>query len=156
MSVAATVTAAPRVRTIGLTKEFTLTGGRFARRSRAAHGVGLADPAAGRPATAETLYRVGSVSKLFTGIAVLQLVERGLVIQAHRARGLAGQFEQGVADYVLKPAPPARVQAAIERARARIHRGEPGPGQTAIARLRTALNAVLRKHNQETPVAMNS
>jgi serine beta-lactamase-like protein LACTB len=42
-----------------------------------ARGFGLADAAAKRPATAETVYRVGSVSKLFTDIAVMQLVERG-------------------------------------------------------------------------------
>src|SRR5206468_9757572 len=29
------------------------------------------------PATAETIYRVGSVSKLFTDVAVMQLVEEG-------------------------------------------------------------------------------
>jgi len=40
-----------------------------------AEGFGFADPAAGIAATAETVYRVGSVSKLFTDIAVMQLVE---------------------------------------------------------------------------------
>jgi CubicO group peptidase (beta-lactamase class C family)/D-alanyl-D-alanine dipeptidase len=42
-----------------------------------AHGFGFADPGKKRAATAETVYRVGSVSKLFTDIAVMQLVERG-------------------------------------------------------------------------------
>jgi CubicO group peptidase (beta-lactamase class C family) len=42
-------------------------------------GFGYADPAKKLPATAATVYRVGSVSKLFTDIAVMQLVERGLV-----------------------------------------------------------------------------
>ncbi|MEM7409102.1 MAG: serine hydrolase domain-containing protein [Myxococcota bacterium] len=42
-----------------------------------AAGYGEADAANGRPATADTLYRVGSISKLFTAIAVLQLVEAG-------------------------------------------------------------------------------
>ena len=37
------------------------------------------DPERKRPATADTLYRVGSVSKLFTDIAAMQLVEQGLV-----------------------------------------------------------------------------
>lgn len=46
---------------------------------RWAAGFGLADPDAGVPATAETVYRVGSISKLFTALAVGQLVERGLV-----------------------------------------------------------------------------
>lgn len=44
-----------------------------------ARGFGFADPQAKIPATAETIYRVGSVSKLFTDIAVMQLVERGVL-----------------------------------------------------------------------------
>lgn len=42
-----------------------------------AQGFGYADPVHGVKATAETVYRVGSVSKLFTDIAIMQLVERG-------------------------------------------------------------------------------
>src|SRR6476659_786067 len=42
-----------------------------------AKGFGWADSAAGAPASAATVYRVGSVSKLFTDVAVMQLVERG-------------------------------------------------------------------------------
>ena len=42
-----------------------------------ARGFGWADSAAGVAADAATVYRVGSVSKLFTDIAVMQLVERG-------------------------------------------------------------------------------
>ena len=42
-----------------------------------ARGFGVADPATSAPATAETPYRVASVSKLFTDIALMQLVERG-------------------------------------------------------------------------------
>lgn len=44
-----------------------------------ARGFGFADPKAKIAATAETIYRVGSVSKLFTDVAVMQLVERGLL-----------------------------------------------------------------------------
>ena len=44
-----------------------------------ARGFGLARHRDSLPATAETVYRVGSVSKLFTAIAVMQLVERGIV-----------------------------------------------------------------------------
>lgn len=44
-----------------------------------ARGFGYEDPDTKRPATAETVYRVGSVSKLFTDIGVMQLVERGEV-----------------------------------------------------------------------------
>jgi CubicO group peptidase (beta-lactamase class C family)/D-alanyl-D-alanine dipeptidase len=42
-----------------------------------ARGFGLADPVAKKPADADTAYCVGSVSKLFTDLAVMQLVERG-------------------------------------------------------------------------------
>jgi serine beta-lactamase-like protein LACTB len=42
-----------------------------------AAGFGLQNPEKKTPATAETVYRVGSVSKLFTDVAVMQLVEEG-------------------------------------------------------------------------------
>jgi serine beta-lactamase-like protein LACTB len=42
-----------------------------------AKGFGLADPEKKTPATADTVYRVGSVSKLFTDVAAMQLVEHG-------------------------------------------------------------------------------
>ena len=42
-----------------------------------ARGFGLAKPKEGVAATASTVYRVGSVSKLFTDLAVMQLVEEG-------------------------------------------------------------------------------
>src|SRR5436190_3480034 len=42
-----------------------------------AEGFGFADPKAKIPASAETVYRIGSVSKLFTDIGIMQLVERG-------------------------------------------------------------------------------
>ncbi|HVS13791.1 MAG TPA: serine hydrolase [Thermoanaerobaculia bacterium] len=42
-----------------------------------AEGFGLADPERGVAATAETVFRVGSVSKLFTDIAIMQRVEQG-------------------------------------------------------------------------------
>ena len=41
-----------------------------------AEGFGFQDSAGETPATADTVYRVGSVSKLFTDIAVMQLVEQ--------------------------------------------------------------------------------
>ncbi len=40
-------------------------------------GYGFSDPKAKTPITADTVFRVGSVSKLFTDIAVMQQVERG-------------------------------------------------------------------------------
>jgi CubicO group peptidase (beta-lactamase class C family)/D-alanyl-D-alanine dipeptidase len=44
-----------------------------------ARGFGWADLEKRIPATADTVYRVGSVSKLFTDLAVMQLVEQGKV-----------------------------------------------------------------------------
>lgn len=41
------------------------------------NGFGWADSAAGARATASTVYRVGSVSKLFTDIGIMRLVEQG-------------------------------------------------------------------------------
>ena len=42
-------------------------------------GFGLADASRGVAATPETVYEAGSISKLFTGTAVMQLVEAGKV-----------------------------------------------------------------------------
>jgi len=42
-----------------------------------ARGFGWADSAEHRPATASTVYRVGSVSKLFTDVGIMRLVEQG-------------------------------------------------------------------------------
>jgi CubicO group peptidase (beta-lactamase class C family)/D-alanyl-D-alanine dipeptidase len=42
-----------------------------------AQGFGVADSARSQKATAHTVYRVGSVSKLFTDVAMMQLVEQG-------------------------------------------------------------------------------
>jgi CubicO group peptidase (beta-lactamase class C family)/D-alanyl-D-alanine dipeptidase len=42
-----------------------------------ARGFGFANKQDSLPASATTVYRVGSISKLFTGIGVMQLVERG-------------------------------------------------------------------------------
>ncbi len=44
-----------------------------------ARGFGYADPKNKVPATATTVYRIGSVSKLFTDIGIMQMVERGKV-----------------------------------------------------------------------------
>src|ERR1700730_15541849 len=42
-----------------------------------AESFGMADPKSKIPASADTVYRIGSVSKLFTDSAIMQLVERG-------------------------------------------------------------------------------
>lgn len=43
------------------------------------HGHGLADIASGTPVTEDTVFRIGSITKTFTAIAVMQLWERGLI-----------------------------------------------------------------------------
>jgi CubicO group peptidase (beta-lactamase class C family) len=43
------------------------------------HGHGVADIVSSAPITQDTVFRIGSVTKLFTAIAVMQLVEAGLV-----------------------------------------------------------------------------
>jgi CubicO group peptidase (beta-lactamase class C family) len=56
-----------------------------------ARGFGDADSAHHVPATAETVYRVGSVSKLFTDIGIMQLVEQRRVdLDAPVSRYLPG------------------------------------------------------------------
>jgi len=42
-------------------------------------GTGLADAAAGRPSGADVLYRIASITKTFTGTAVMQLRDAGLL-----------------------------------------------------------------------------
>ena len=44
-----------------------------------AQGFGFADSERTKPATARTVYRVGSVSKLLTDLAIMRCVEQGLV-----------------------------------------------------------------------------
>ena len=70
-----------------------------------AKGYGFADAAAGRPMTADdTLVHVGSISKLFTGIAVMQLVERGAL-----------DLDRDVNDYLdfRVPTPPGGVPVTL-------------------------------------------
>lgn len=64
-------------------------------------GFGKEDPAGGTPATAETEHRVGSVSKLFTDIALMQLVERGEVDLDAPVRTYLPTF--GVKNFTDKP-----------------------------------------------------
>jgi len=55
-------------------------------------GFGKADLASGEPVSAqETLFRTGSVSKLVTWTAVMQLLERGVVVSPGRAFGSGGE-----------------------------------------------------------------
>lgn len=67
---------------------------------------GLADIATRRPVDADTVFRVGSITKTFTGIAVMQLVERGLV-------DLDAPANDYLRSYRLVPADPAHRPATV-------------------------------------------
>ena len=43
------------------------------------HGYGVAEATSGRPIAADTIFPIGSITKVFTALAVLQLHERGLL-----------------------------------------------------------------------------
>src|SRR5712692_4158140 len=56
-----------------------------------AHGFGFANPRDSTPATAETVYRMGSIAKLFTTVGVMQLAEiRKVDLDARVTRYLPG------------------------------------------------------------------
>ena len=58
-------------------------------------GFGVADADRETPATSRTMYRVGSVSKLFTDIGVMQLVERGELDLDAPVRRYVPEFDPG-------------------------------------------------------------
>jgi CubicO group peptidase (beta-lactamase class C family) len=62
-------------------------------------GFGFSDTAAGRKADADTMFEIGSVSKTFSGIMVMQLAERGII-----------DIDLPVTEYIpeLRIGPPAR------------------------------------------------
>ena len=72
---------------------------------------GFGEQAPGVPATAETVYRVGSVSKLFTDMAVMQLAERGEIV-----------IDAPVRDYLPDFAPDNRSGTAITLRQLMSHR----------------------------------
>lgn len=55
-------------------------------------GLGLADLASRRPVTAQTLFRLGSTSKLFAGLSVLELVEEGRLSLDAKVRDLVPEL----------------------------------------------------------------
>lgn len=76
-----------------------------------AWAAGFGEQAPGVPADAETVYRVGSVSKLFTDIAVMQLAERGEI-----------EIDAPVADYLPEFAPSNPWDATITLRQLMSHR----------------------------------
>ena len=83
-----------------------------------AAGFGRADSAAGVPASAATIYRVGSVSKLFTDLAVMQLVERGELDLDGPITDYIPEFELGppLDPSLPAPGPPTLRQLMSHRA----------------------------------------
>jgi CubicO group peptidase (beta-lactamase class C family) len=57
-----------------------------------AGGIGKADVAANKPVTADTVFRVGSISKGFVALALLKLQEQGKIDIAARVRDLAPEI----------------------------------------------------------------
>lgn len=70
------------------------------------HGHGLADIASHTPITEETVFRIGSLTKTITAIAVMQLWERGLV-------DLDANANDYLRAYKLIPADPAHRPATV-------------------------------------------
>ena len=60
-----------------------------------AGGVGVADRASRRPVTADTLFRVGSISKSFIGLALVKLAEQGRIDLRARVKDLAPELAIG-------------------------------------------------------------
>lgn len=58
-----------------------------------ASGVGKSDVAAGKDVEAKTIFRWGSISKSFTSVAMLMLVERGLINLDDKIRDIAPEIE---------------------------------------------------------------
>jgi CubicO group peptidase (beta-lactamase class C family) len=72
------------------------------------HGHGVADIAANTPVTQDTVFRIGSVTKTFTAIAVLQLQEQGLV-------DLDAPVNDYLRAYRLRPASAAHRPATVRQ-----------------------------------------
>lgn len=70
------------------------------------HGHGHADLETGRPITEDTVFRIASITKTFTAIAVMQLVERGLV-------DLDAPADDYLRAYRLVPRDPGFVPATV-------------------------------------------
>jgi CubicO group peptidase (beta-lactamase class C family) len=60
-----------------------------------AGGVGVADRESGRPVTADTLFRVASITKSFVALALVKLAEQGRVDLGARVRDLAPELAIG-------------------------------------------------------------
>jgi CubicO group peptidase (beta-lactamase class C family) len=67
-------------------------------------GHGLADIASNTPVTADTVFRIGSITKTFTAIAVMQLWEKGLVDLDAPANDYLRAYRLGSTNAAFRPA----------------------------------------------------
>jgi D-alanyl-D-alanine dipeptidase/CubicO group peptidase (beta-lactamase class C family) len=80
-------------------------------------GFGIANRVTKRPATAQTVYRVGSVSKLFNDIGIMQRVERGALnldapVQRYLQQRVLAPLGMTSSSFVVTPALRARLADA--------------------------------------------
>lgn len=86
-----------------------------------AQGFGLADLASARPVTTQTVYRIGSISKTFPAVALLQLQEDGLVMMDTPLTNVLADFALQPRDFGL-----AATNELVVRHLLNYHSGLPG------------------------------
>ncbi|WP_129777928.1 serine hydrolase domain-containing protein [Peristeroidobacter soli] len=94
------------------------------------HGIGFIDEAAKRPATRESIYPIASTTKMVTGIALLQLVERGMVHLSDPAEKYVPEMLQMQNPYPWAP-PVTLIQLATMTAGVQGGVGGPPAGKEA-------------------------
>jgi hypothetical protein len=124
-------------------------------------GFGVADAGPGTPIAQDTVFRIGSISKTFTAIAVMQLRERGLVdlddpvsehLRSYRLAPADAQLLPGFAD-MLVSAPAAAAGAAAEHGVA----GDPAADPARVdplARRRDGPGPLVAEPDRELGVAV--
>ncbi len=82
-----------------------------------AWSTGVGEEAPGRPATADTVYRIGSITKQFTAAAVLRLSELGAVSTGNasplRLDATVSDFIDGVDNWTAAAQPPMTVRSLL-------------------------------------------
>ena len=83
-------------------------------------GLGLADADAGRPVERDTVFRIGSISKTMTAVAVMQLVEEGALGARRRGQRPRDPRARSTAPAPGHRAPPADAHGRARRAAAAV------------------------------------
>jgi CubicO group peptidase (beta-lactamase class C family) len=113
------------------------------------HGHGVADVASGTPVTEATVFRIGSITKTFTAIAVMQLWEQGLVdldapandyLRAYRLIPAKGSFRPATLRHLLTHT--AGLSSCTPGARSSRSWGRPCGSDGACRRSRSSTAAV--------------